>query len=138
MNADQKFARIQEIQRAIIKELARAEHLFPHWPTTEGPDHIHAAAIVAEEAGEILKAANNWQTHGTGNLEHIRTEAIQTAAMSFRFLLEMDRVEAERSKAKNNDKPQMPQDDNVADDEHVIERPFGGALVDVPRLRTEL
>lgn len=65
----------------IIKEIERAEELHPNWPT----DIIHAAAIVNEESGELIRAALNHHYFGESK-EEIRKEAIQTAATCIRLL----------------------------------------------------
>ena len=39
--------------RLVLQELRRAKQLFPDWPV----DYVHQAGIVAEEAGEAMKAA---------------------------------------------------------------------------------
>lgn len=70
-----------DIIEEIKKELARAQELFPYWPD----DIIHAAAIVNEESGELIRAAIQLTYEG-GNIESVKTEAIQTAAMCIRFL----------------------------------------------------
>ena len=66
-------------------ELSRARAMFPWWPK----DLVHAAVIVAEEAGEVLKAANEirWQ-HKSTNKEDLRKEIIQTMAMCVRLYQE--------------------------------------------------
>ena len=69
------------IWREIVKELDRAELLYPSYPT----DPVHAVAILAEEAGEVVKAVNDAVTKGKPT-EDCRKEAIQAAAMAFRFL----------------------------------------------------
>lgn len=67
----------------ISKELAKAVAKFPNWPD----DPIHAAAVVAEECGELQKAVLQlcYEPHKT-SLQEVRSEAIQTAAMAIRFL----------------------------------------------------
>lgn len=74
----------------ILKELKRAKKKHPQWP-----DHIVArAAIVGEEAGELVRAALQFKydsaSHGSkerfDQLDALRKEAIQTAAMAIRFL----------------------------------------------------
>ena len=47
--------RIEAILGLVMAEIDRAEKLHPVWPT----DLVKAAAIPAEEAGELLKAAND-------------------------------------------------------------------------------
>ena len=72
---------LNEITQAINQEMERAKEKFPWWPE----DQIHAAAIVAEEAGELLQATLQ-NKYEKGSLENVRKEAIQTAAMAVRFL----------------------------------------------------
>ncbi len=85
------------LMNEITDEVKRAERLYPVWPAPgRRGDHVWAAAILCEEAGEVLKAALNWQVHGKGNVESMREEAIQTAAMAIRFLLNLDAVERQR------------------------------------------
>ena len=72
----------------ILAELSRAEQIHPKWPT----DPIHAAAILAEEAGEVVKAVNDVaMDHKRGS--DYKTEAIQCAAMCIRFLKNLDKYE---------------------------------------------
>lgn len=70
---------------AILQELHRAEEKYPWWPN----DIIHACAVVNGEAGEMIHAARVYTYQG-GSLESIREEAIQTAAMVVRLLLNID------------------------------------------------
>lgn len=70
-----------EIWRAVVSEVKRAETKFPEWPT----DMIHAAAIVAEEAGELSQAAIKWTYEG-GDIEAAQKEATQVAVTAIRFL----------------------------------------------------
>lgn len=65
----------------INNELQRAGNKFPYWPD----DIIHAAAIVNEESGELIRAAIQF-TYEDGEIEEVKKEAIQTAAMCIRFL----------------------------------------------------
>ena len=69
----------------VLVELKRAERLYPDWPT----DEVHAAAIVAEEAGELIQAALQLY-YETGSTEAMRAEAIQTAAMALRFIINLE------------------------------------------------
>jgi len=82
-----------EIIDEVLTELNRARTKFPTWPD----DPIHAAAVVAEESGELVQATLQacyeqkkdelaFQTQ----LSKVRREAIQTAAMAIRFLVSMD------------------------------------------------
>lgn len=70
-----------EALRLVSAELKRARKLHPIWPT----DTIHAAAIVGEEAGELVRAALNHR-YASGTLDACDVEAIQTAATCIRFL----------------------------------------------------
>ena len=96
-NAIATIARLEtrnEIILAILAELAHAEHLYPVWPDVgHRGDHVWAAGILAEEAGEVLKAALDWQSHGRGSVTRMRQEAVQAAAMALRFLQNLDAVE---------------------------------------------
>ena len=65
----------------IRRELKRAEAKHPYWPK----DFVHAAAIVNEESGELIRAAIQLHYEG-GQLEDLRKEAIQTAATCIRLL----------------------------------------------------
>jgi len=69
----------------IMIELSRAETKFPLWPS----DPVHAAAIMAEEAGEALRAANNVRWHN-GSMAELRKKLIQTGAMVLRCLKNLD------------------------------------------------
>lgn len=75
---------------AILLELARAELKWPFWP---GDDLVHAAGILAGEAGECLKAANHYRegrhTDGMESMFAAECEAIQAGAMALRFLVNL-------------------------------------------------
>lgn len=79
------------VQAALV-ELSRAEILYPdNWPAG---DPVHAVAIMAEEAGEAVQAANNlkWGHGGrtyTESIAKLRKEIIQTMAMCVRVLKNM-------------------------------------------------
>lgn len=77
---------IPEILQQIEDELVRAENKFPYWPD----DIIHAAAIVNEESGELIRSAVQ-VTYENGNIEDARKEAIQTAATCIRFLMHINK-----------------------------------------------
>ena len=66
----------------IVAELERAERKFPGFPT----DPVHAAAILQEEAGELVQAALQFTYEG-GGFDAMFKEAVQTGAMALRFLL---------------------------------------------------
>lgn len=65
-------------------ELEAAERKFPAFPT----DPIHAAAILQEEAGDLVQASLQF-TYEKGSIEAMRKEVVKTGAMALRFLLNM-------------------------------------------------
>ena len=71
----------------LLDELDRAERLHPQWPLSD----VDKSAIVAEEAGELIKATLNYYYHNGGR-DDMRTEAIHTGAMALRFLINMEEV----------------------------------------------
>lgn len=70
----------------VFNELRKAQKKHPGWP----PDHIHAAAIVGEEAGELLQASIDHVYKGNC-LKRMSKEAAQTAAMALRFLINLEK-----------------------------------------------
>ncbi len=72
----------EHVIELVFDELRRAEQKFPGFPD----DPVHAAGIIGEESGELMQAALDYY-YGRGTLEQMRAEAVQTAAMAFRFLL---------------------------------------------------
>ena len=84
----------QDAIELIIAEYERAKQQHPLWPT----DPIHAAAIVSEEAGELVQAANDY----TYDRENVRStmieEAVQVGAMAIRFLKNIGKYSADRSR----------------------------------------
>ena len=82
----------KEIIDTIYAEVARAKALFPMWPTEAFENgRIVIAAIIAEEAGEVVKAALNMRVgdpHKTTREEY-KQEIVQTAAMCIRALERM-------------------------------------------------
>ena len=78
---------MENIIKEIKEELSRATAKYPLWPT----DPIHALAVLGEEYGELTQAVLNMSyENGKSSHEHVREEAIQTAAMAIRFLLSLD------------------------------------------------
>lgn len=73
---------------AIVQEFNAACEKHPAWPV----DHVHASAIVAEESGELIRAALNYQFEGA-RFYDMHKEAVQTGAMALRFLLEAGEIE---------------------------------------------
>ena len=76
----------------IFSEVERAEKLHPDWPTSP----IHQAAIVTEEAGELLQASLNHNEH-KGSKKAMITEAIHTAASVIRFLKNINEESTDES-----------------------------------------
>lgn len=74
----------ERVYLLIATELEKAKRKFPKWPTNA----VHAAAVVCEESGELIRAALQHQDEG-GPLDACDKEAIQTAAMCVRFLERM-------------------------------------------------
>ncbi len=70
-----------QIIEEVLSELKRAKKKFPVFPN----DIVHAAAIVGEEAGELLQASlENYYENGS-RIKAIK-EAYHTTAMGLRFL----------------------------------------------------
>jgi hypothetical protein len=77
----------------IAMELQNATEKHPNWPT----DKIHAAAIVGEESGELLRSAIQFQLEN-GRYYEMHEEAIQTGAMAIRFLLNAPEIQVPKRK----------------------------------------
>nr|DAG83167.1 MAG TPA: hypothetical protein [Caudoviricetes sp.] len=82
--------KIEQILCLVMAELERAEKIHPAWPA----DLVKASAILAEEAGETLRATNTFDETRSGKKEII-TEAVQTAAMAIRLLKNINQEGAE-------------------------------------------
>lgn len=81
---------IEEAIKEVLDELERATAKFPTWPT----DPLHALAVLGEEYGELNKAMLQltYEPHKAGSsIDHVWEEAIQTAAMSIRLAMSLDR-----------------------------------------------
>lgn len=73
-----------EAMESILKELRLAEEKHPCWPD----DIVHAAAILAEETGEVVKDALD--VHYVGkSIENLKIELAQVGAMAIRMLLNL-------------------------------------------------
>lgn len=72
----------------VLAELGRAQTKFPTWPT----DPIHAAGVLFEEAGELVKEVMQltYEPHKSSR-EKVATEAVQCAAMGLRFVQSLER-----------------------------------------------
>lgn len=66
-------------------EQAIAKHPDETWPK----DVVHMTAIMMEEAGEAVQAAND-VAHADASLEPLRLELAQTAAMCIRCLVNLE------------------------------------------------
>ena len=86
--------RLVGVLSEITEELINAVVKFPEYPT----DPLHALAILGEEYGELNKAVlqSTYEPHKT-NLEEVKMEAIQTAAMAIRFILSLEEFNYEKS-----------------------------------------
>ena len=76
-----------QIIRSIQYELMTAKKKWPEYYD----DVIHATALVNEEAGEAIQAALDL-TYDNGSIEKVKAELIQTAAMCFRALENIDNL----------------------------------------------
>jgi hypothetical protein len=65
----------------IVKEYKKACKKHPEWPS----DILHQIAIVNEESGEATRASLQ-VVYEKGNIEEVKKELIQTAAMCLRML----------------------------------------------------
>ena len=74
----------------IFAELQKAELKFPGWPD----DIVHGAAIIAEESGEVIKAALDYY-YSRGDVAKLIKETAQTGAMAIRLLIYLSRKTAE-------------------------------------------
>jgi hypothetical protein len=81
-----------EALKMLGEELQSAERKFPGFPT----DPIHAAAILQEEAGELVQSALQYTYEG-GCLGAMQKEAVQVGAMALRFLLNFDSIKSRPS-----------------------------------------
>lgn len=80
----------QSLLGEIVAELERATQLHPEW--SNDPIHIHA--VLNEECGELGREILQmvYEPHRSSP-DKIRAEAIQTAAMALRLLLNLERMD---------------------------------------------
>jgi hypothetical protein len=62
---DDAAIKTEECLTAFMLEIERAKKIHPDWPL----DVVHAAAILCEEAGELIQAALDFH-YGRGNILH--------------------------------------------------------------------
>ena len=72
----------------IMAEVPRAETIRPAWPR----DPVKAAALCAEECGELVRACNDFD-ESRGSKKPMVTEAIHAAATAIRFLKNINEEE---------------------------------------------
>lgn len=68
-----------------LEGLRQAEEQHPGWPD----DIFEGLAIVGEEYGELQQAVLD-KKYKNGDYAHVEKEAIHTAAMALRFLINLD------------------------------------------------
>ena len=78
---------IEDMHTKILEAKAK----WPQWVT----DPVHASAILSEEAGEVTKAMLDW-TYSSGTKEHVIHETLQTMAMCYRILENIDNMIPEK------------------------------------------
>lgn len=93
----QEGRREQGVFDDIFCELRRAETKHPGWPS----DPVHAAAVVAEESGELVKAAMEYYFEDKAP-SLMYNEAVETAAMAIRFLVAFGRDGYKRIEASHD------------------------------------
>ena len=81
----------------ILDELKKAKLKWPNWLD----DPIHAAAILSEESGELVQAANDF-SYSEGSKEQMILEAAQAGATAIRFLENIDEYKRIQSYQKGN------------------------------------
>lgn len=85
----------------IMASLAACEKKHPKWPK----DHIHQAAIVAEESGELMRATLQHKYEG-GRFYEMHNEAAHTGAMAIRFIKNMPNMRLPGGKKETEPKYQ--------------------------------
>lgn len=84
----------QEAIQTIERELDDAIKQWPGWPA----DPVHAAAVIAEETGELVQACLDF-TYALPSYygDSIRKEAAQVGAMAIRMLMHLDQYNPRQS-----------------------------------------
>jgi len=96
------ISRLSDVYKEIIAEVECATKKFPSWPN----DPLHALAVLGEEYGELNKAMLQltYEPHKT-NLDEVRIEAIQTAAMAIRLAMSLNHYEYKRCQQHSQEAP---------------------------------
>ena len=79
---------IDSIFADIASEVGKAEMKFPGWPS----DPVHGSAIISEESGELTQACLDWYYLREFEASKMRKEALHTAAMAIRFLINFEHL----------------------------------------------
>ncbi len=88
--SDYSIDNFRAIYTLLTDELMRAKQIHPLFSQC----CVHAVAIMAEECGEAIQAANDLSSDDTdANRMKLRKELIHTGAMVFRCLIELNLVE---------------------------------------------
>lgn len=87
-----KYQRILDIIADVCSEVEKSEVYYPGFPL----DAVHAAGMVTEAAGALMKASFLWAYDGHDPQE-IRQEAINTGAMAIRLLIHIHELKARMS-----------------------------------------
>lgn len=92
---NKKSQKINKVIDSVLHALERAQGKFPTWPT----DPIHALNVLSEEYGELSKDVLQcvYEPEKTTQ-ENLKTEAIQLAAMTLRFILSLDKYKFKKGK----------------------------------------
>ncbi len=80
--------KIEKVIASVFAEVERAENIHPAWPC----DPVKAAALCAEECGELVRACNDYD-ESRGSKKPMVTEAIHAAATAIRFLKNINEEE---------------------------------------------
>lgn len=84
----------EEAIQTIERELDDALKQWPAWPV----DPVHAAAVIAEETGELVQACLDF-TYALSSFygDSIQKEAAQVGAMAIRMLMHLDQYHPRQS-----------------------------------------
>ena len=80
--------KIEKVITSVFAEVERAETIHPAWPR----DLVKAAALCAEECGELVRACNNYDESRCSKKPMV-TETIHAAATAIRFLKNINEEE---------------------------------------------